>query len=170
MTLIKMGVFQLKPYAIVLVFTSILSISIPVWSEHHQEDATETAFNPNEITYIVTMRPNNKSKDQIKDFSQFYQALVEGNEPSTLAWQFYSGTDDKIHLMERYENSSAALQHVKNISKDGIQEREFADFVDHFVIEKITIYGSPSAALVQGLNAVGLPLEFRTSIGGYSRK
>ena len=72
--------------------------------------------------------------------------------------------------MERDENSSAALQHVKTISKDGIQEREFADFVDHFVIEKITIYGSPSAALVQGLNAVGLPLEFRTSIDGYSRK
>ena len=160
----------MKPYAVVLVFSCILAISMPVWSEHHQEDASESTFNPNEITYIVTMRSNNKSKDQIKDFSQFYQALVEGNEPTTLAWQFYSGTDDKIYLMERYENSSAALQHVKNISKNGIQEREFADFVDHFVIEKIAIYGSPSAALVQGLKAVGLPLEFRTSISGYSRK
>lgn len=82
----------------------------------------------------------------------------------------FRGTDDKIHLMERYENSSAALQYVKNISKDGIQEREFADFVDHFVIERIAICGGPSAALVQGLKAVGLPLEFRTSISGYSRK
>ena len=56
------------------------------------------------------------------------------NEPSTLAWQFYSGADDKIHLMNRYENSNAALKHVKNISKDGIQEKELANFADHFVI------------------------------------
>ena len=41
---------------------------MPVWSEHHQEDASESTFNPNEITYIVTMRSNNKSKDQIKDY------------------------------------------------------------------------------------------------------
>ena len=70
--------------------------------------------------------------------------------------------------MERDENSSAALQHVKNISKNGIQEREFADFVDHFVIEKIAIYGSPSGAIIQGSKAVGLPVELRTSISGYS--
>ena len=170
MKLTKTGNFQLKPNAIVLALSCILTISTPAWSGHHQDDATETAFNPNEITYIVTMRSNNKSNDQIRDFSRFYQALVEGNEPSTLAWQFYSGADDKIHLMERYENSSAALQHVKNISKDGIQEKEFGDFVDHFVIEKIAIYGSPSAVLVQSLEAVGLPLEFRASISGYSRK
>ena len=170
MKLTKMKNFQLKPNAMVLTLCGILAISTPVWSGHHHDNATETAFNLNEITYIVTMRPNNKSNDQIRDFSRFYQALVEGNEPSTLAWQFYSGTDDKIHLMERYKNSSAAMQHVKNISKDGIQEKEFADFVDHFVIEKIAIYGSPSAALVESLEAVCLPLEFRASIGGYSRK
>ena len=72
--------------------------------------------------------------------------------------------------MERYENSMAALQHVKNISPGGIQEKEFGDFTDHFVIEKIAIYGNPSSALVDSLEAIGLPLEFRASIGGYSRR
>ena len=128
------------------------------------------SFNPDEITYVVTMSTNDKSVAEVDSFSSFYHKLVEGNEPSTLAWQFYRGADEKIYLIERYENSEAALQHVINISPGGIQEKEFGDFTDHFVIEKITIHGTPSEELIESLRAVGLPLEFRALIGGYSRK
>ena len=131
--------------------------------------AVEEGFNPGEITYVVTMGVNDKSVAEIDTFSSFYQALVEGNEPSTLAWQFYRGSDGKIYLIERYKNSAAALQHVTNISPGGIQEKEFVDFTNHFVIENIVIHGTPSEKLVSSLQAVGLPLEFRTSISGYSR-
>lgn len=127
-------------------------------------------FNADEITYVVIMSVNGKSDSEIDAFSSFYHALVEGNEPSTLAWQFYRGSDEKIYLIERYENSDAALQHVINISPGGIQEKEFGDFSDHFVIENIAIHGKPSEELVASLLAVGLPLEFRTTISGYSRK
>ena len=77
------------------------------------------------------MSANEKTAAQIDDFSAFYQALVEGNEPGTLAWQFYRGSDEKIYLIERYTDSDAALQHVTNISPGGIQEKEFGDFSDH---------------------------------------
>ena len=127
-------------------------------------------FNPDEITYVVTMSTNDKSVAEVDSFSSFYHKLVEGNEPSTLAWQFYRGADEKIYLIERYENSNAALQHVINISPGGIQEKEFGDFTDHFVIERITIHGTPSEELIESLRAVGLPLEFRALISGYSRK
>jgi hypothetical protein len=127
-------------------------------------------FNPDEITYVVTMSANDKSVAEIDSFSSFYHKLVEGNEPPTLAWQFYRGSDEKIYLIERYENSKAALQHVINISPGGIQEKEFGDFTDHFAIEKITIHGTPSEELIESLRAVGLPLEFRALISGYSRK
>ena len=126
-------------------------------------------LNPNELTYVVSMSVNEKTAAQIDDFSAFYQALVEGNEPGTLAWQFYRGADEKIYLIERYADSDAALQHVTNISPGGIQEKEFGDFSDHFVIEKLIIHGTPSTRLVESLEAVGLPLEFRSTIGGYSR-
>ena len=131
--------------------------------------ASSNGFNPNELTYVVTMSANEKTAAQIDDFSAFYHALVEGNEPGTLAWQFYRGVDEKIYLIERYADSDAALQHVTNISPGGIQEKEFGDFNDHFVIEKLTIHGSPSTKLIESLEAVGLPLEFRSTIGGYSR-
>ena len=129
----------------------------------------DDGFNPNEITYLVTMSANEKTTSQIDDFSAFYQVLVEGNEPGTLAWQFYRGSDEKIYLIERYANSDTALQHVINISPGGIQEKEFGDFSDHFVIENIAIHGVPSTQLVESLEAVGLPLEFRSTISGYSR-
>ena len=153
-----------------LLTLSLFFLASPaVWGEHH-EDNQSKGFNPKEITYLVTMGVNDKSEEAISTFSAFYQALVEGNEPSTLAWHFYNGPDGKVHLMERYENSTAALQHVKNISPGGIQEKEFGDFTEHFAIEKIVIYGNPSTALVDSLKALGLPLEFRASISGYSRK
>lgn len=129
----------------------------------------DDGFNPNEITYLVTMSANEKTTSQIDDFSAFYHVLVEGNEPGTLAWQFYRGSDEKIYLIERYANSDAALQHVINISPGGIQEKEFEDFSDHFVIENIAIHGNASTQLVESLKAVGLPLEFRSTVSGYSR-
>ena len=127
-------------------------------------------FNPDEITYVVSMSITDTSVAEVDSFSSYYHKLVEGNEPSKLAWQFYRSSDEKIYLIERYENSKAALQHVINISPGGIQEKEFGDFTDHFVIEKITIHGTPSEELIVSLQAVGLPLEFRASISGYSRK
>jgi len=132
--------------------------------------AAAEGFNPNEITYVVTMSANDKSVEEINAFSSFYHELVEGNEPSTLAWHFYRGSNDKIYLIERYENSRAALQHVKNISPGGIQEDEFGDFTEHFIIENIIIHGTPSEELIASLQAVGLPLEFRASISGYNRR
>jgi len=131
--------------------------------------AANDGFNPDEITYLVTMSVNDKSVAEVDAFSSFYHALVEGNEPSTLAWQFYRGSDEKIYLIERYKNSAAASQHVMNISPGGIQEDEFNDFTEHFIIENIIIHGKPSEELISDLRAVGLPLEFRTSISGYTR-
>ena len=85
--------------------------------------AASNGFNPNEITYVVTMSANEKTTSQIDDFSAFYQVLVEGNEPGTLAWQFYRGSDEKIYVIERYSDSDAALQHIANISPGAFKKK-----------------------------------------------
>ena len=73
-----------------LLLSLVFLTSSTVWAAHHAE-TENNAFNTKEITYLVTMKVNNKSDEAIRNFSAFYQALVEGNEPSTLAWHFYSG-------------------------------------------------------------------------------
>ncbi|MDA9902144.1 hypothetical protein N9D99_06485 [Gammaproteobacteria bacterium] len=122
-----------------------------------------------EVTYVVTMNVNGKSEEQVDTFSEFYQKLVDGNESTTFGWQFFRGTDAKIYLIERYKNADAALQHITNISPGGIAENEFKDFSDHFSIEMILIHGEVSEGLEEALEAIGLPVEFRKPIAGYSR-
>ena len=122
-----------------------------------------------EVTYVVTMNVNDKSEEQVDTFSEFYQKLVDGNESNTFGWQFFRGTDAKIYLIERYKNADAALQHITNISPGGIAEDEFGKFSDHFSIEMILIHGEVSGELEEALGAIGLPVEFRKPIAGYSR-
>jgi hypothetical protein len=115
------------------------------------------------------MNVNDKSEEQVDTFSEFYQKLVDGNESTTFGWQFFRGTDAKIYLIERYKNADAALQHITNISPGGIAEDEFGKFSDHFSIEMILIHGKVSGELEEALGAIGLPVEFRKPIAGYSR-
>ena len=122
-----------------------------------------------EVTYVVTMSINGKSEAEVDRFCEFYQKLVDGNELTTLAWQFFRGPEGKIFVIERYRNADAALQHITNISPGGIAEDEFKDFSDHFAIDLIVIHGNTSESLVESLAATGLPVEFRKPIAGYSR-
>ena len=121
------------------------------------------------MTYVVTMNINGKTEEQVDTFSEFYQQLVDGNESTTLGWQFFRGPDSKIYLIERYKNADAALQHITNISPGGIAENEFKEFSDHFSIEMILIHGDVSEGLEEALGAIGLPVELRKPIAGYSR-
>lgn len=122
-----------------------------------------------EVTYVVTMNVNGKTEEQVDTFSEFYQRLVDGNESTTLGWQFFRGPDSKIYLIERYKNADAALQHITNISPGGIAENEFKEFSDHFSIEMILIHGDVSERLEEAILAIGLPVELRKPIAGYSR-
>ena len=64
------------------------------------------------------------------------------------------------------------LKHVHtqigNVDLDYIKN-EFKDFSDHFSIEMILIHGEVSEGLEEALGAIGLPVEFRKPIAGYSR-
>ncbi|MDC1119070.1 hypothetical protein OAT28_00645 [Gammaproteobacteria bacterium] len=122
-----------------------------------------------EVTYVATMNVNGKTEEQVDTFSEFYQRLVDGNESTTLGWQFFRGPDSKIYLIERYKNADAVLQHITNISPGGIAENEFKEFSDHFSIEMILIHGDVSERLEEAMLAIGLPVELRKPIAGYSR-
>ena len=96
-------------------------------------------FNEDEIIFVVEMDSNdNKSKEDLENFSKYYTKQVEKNEPNSLGWGFYK-SDDKIILIERYLNGEAMMQHGKNISEGGVLETQFAKFTEHFTINKIEI-------------------------------
>jgi len=126
-------------------------------------------INSDEVTFVVEMTINEKSSTQIEQFSEFYQRLVKKNEPETLGWLFYSSDPNKVTVIERYASPQAAMQHVKNILPGGIAESEFAEFTEHFVIEKISVYGSVTDEWKTVATDLALNFDINPLISGYSR-
>ena len=126
-------------------------------------------LNSDEVTFVVEMTINDKSSAQIEQFSEFYQRLVKKNEPETLGWLFYSSDPNKVTVIERYANPQAAMQHVKNILPGGISEAEFGEFTEHFVIEKIRVYGSVTDEWKTVATDLALNFDINPLISGYSR-
>tara|TARA_B100000886_G_scaffold301378_1_gene230843 strand:- start:229 stop:624 length:396 start_codon:yes stop_codon:yes gene_type:complete len=130
----------------------------------------KNSFNQDEIIFVVEMDSNdNKSNNDIENFSKYYTDEVEKNEPNSLGWGFYK-SGDKIILIERYVNGEAMMQHGKNISEGGVLETQFTKFTDHFTINKIDVYGNASDELKKFVEPFDLTFNFYPSYAKYSRK
>ena len=75
-------------------------------------------FNEDEIIFVVEMDSNdNKSKEDIENFSKYYTKQVEKNEPNSLGWGFYK-SDDKIILIEDQNSTFFVLTGSQNLTSD----------------------------------------------------
>ncbi len=90
---------------------------------------------------------------QLDRFRALTGAMVDATraEPGVLTYQRWTSDDgDVVHVLERYENSSAAVAHLRMFA---------ARFAGQFssVVERVrfTVYGSPSAELRELLDGFG---------------
>ena len=126
-------------------------------------------YNKNEIIFIVEMESNdNKSDNDIAEFSKYYTEAIDNNEPNSLGWGFFK-SNDKIILIERYLNGAAMMEHGNNISEGGILETHFGKFIEHFTINKIDVYGTASDELKEYVKPFGLPFYFHPDLAKFSR-
>jgi len=139
------------------VFLSILSISAGLWAE----------INTDEIIFYEEFSPL-KDEKKIEQFSNYYQSLVDKNEPETLGWKFFKA-EDKVIAILRWKNSNAIVKHLENVSEGGILEDDFQAFNEHFAINSISVYGNVDQEVKAMLMDFGLPFEFNPLIAGYSR-
>tara|TARA_B100000902_G_C27241533_1_gene880239 strand:- start:810 stop:1244 length:435 start_codon:yes stop_codon:yes gene_type:complete len=140
-----------------VVFLSILSISAGLWAE----------LNTDEIIFYEEFSPL-KDEKKIEQFSNYYQSLVDKNEPETLGWKFFKA-EDKVIAILRWKNSDAIVKHLENVSEGGILEEDFQAFNEHFAINSISVYGNVDQEVKAMLMDFGLPFEFNPLIAGYSR-
>ena len=83
---------------------SIVSLSLFLsWSDIKQESTKKNLFVENEIIAVVLMKSNNKTTEEISNFSSFYVDLVQQREPNTYAWSHFQKGDNVV-LIERYKN------------------------------------------------------------------
>ena len=99
-----------------------------------------------EIISMVNMTTK-VSASKVEDFSKKYQSLVNNLEPNSLSFRFSKTGKNRITLIERYVNSDAVINHIKNISQGGEISKDFEEFQRVFSIYEITIYGNVSDEL-----------------------
>lgn len=134
-----------------------------------QSNKSESPYNMNEIIFVVEMDSNEgKTIEDITEFSKFYTDAIDANEPNSLGWGFYE-SGDKVILIERYLDGNAMMQHGKNISEGGPLEAQFIQFMEHFTINKIDVYGNASDELKEFVKPFGLPFYFHNAYAKFSR-
>ena len=134
-----------------------------------KSNKTDSSYNMDEIIFVVEMVSNEgKTIEDITEFSKFYTDAIDTNEPNSLGWGFYE-SGDKVILIERYLDSNAMMQHGKNISEGGPLEAQFVQFMGHFTINKIDVYGNASDELREFVKPFGLPFFFHDAYAKFSR-
>ena len=134
-----------------------------------QSNKTEPSYNMDEIIFVVEMDSNEgKTIEDIREFSKFYTDAIDTNEPNSLGWGFYE-SGDKVILIERYLDGNAMMQHGKNVSEGGPLELQFVQFMEHFTINKIDVYGNASEELKEFVKPFGLPFFFHDAYAKFSR-
>jgi|TARA_B110000495_G_C22523519_1_gene319069 hypothetical protein len=128
-----------------------------------------TQSNEKEIIFFVEMTNNEKSQTEIENFSKHYQNIVNTNEPKTLSWKFFDAGENKVIELSRWSDSEAIKTHIENISEGGILQKDFESFVDHYVIEKISVLGEVTEEVRVMLSNLGIPVTFSPLIAGYSK-
>ena len=121
-----------------------------------------------EIVYFVYMRSNNKTANEIDDFSDYYQRRVDELEPDILGWTFFKSGDEQIILMERYQNEAAILNHINNISEGNPMEEDFKKFLDHYLVDSLQIYGQTSRNFKDIMESFPFKVSYNEMISGYS--
>ena len=139
-----------------LLITGIL-LSTSLWANNYE----------NEIIFYEEFSPL-KNEQETAKFSEYYQSIVDKNEPNTLGWKFFKAKD-KVMAILRWKDSQAIVSHLENVSAGGILEEDFKAFNEHFAINSISVYGNVDADVKKMLMDFGLPFEFNPLIAGYSR-
>lgn len=148
---------------------AIFTITLTFFLLVNCEDKKVSEYNKSEIIFVVEMNSNEgKSEDDIARFSQYYTDAIDNTEPNSLGWGFYK-SGDKVILIERYLDGNAMMEHGKNVSEGGPLETHFVEFMEHFTINKIDVYGTASEELKEFVKPFGLPFYFHPDFAKFSR-
>ena len=70
---------------ITIILISIFVVSCEEPKTQESKTSSENFYNPNELIFVVEMDPNeNKSTEDITQFSKYYTDTIDKNEPHSL--------------------------------------------------------------------------------------
>ena len=124
-----------------------------------------------EVIIICELSVNDDRTIDTREWSDSYAKLISETEKNTISWRFLiSENEKKVTLYERYSDENAFKNHLNRILAEGgdLQE-EFGKFSNIYTFESIIYLGDVSDELRSYIKDHGLDVDFRSSIGGYTR-
>ena len=115
------------------------------------------------IIFMLDLSITDSQKEEAKKFTYEIAKKVKTNEPDTIIYQYYFGSEDKVFLYEVYKGNEAAIKHVMDFRGSEWEAR----FGGLFTIDNFAVLGNSSNALKNSLE--GYPASFRGLEGGFSR-
>ena len=142
-----------------------LSFFISCASPSKQSKAIDDS-DSKELTFIIELSTKDNSKEKIEEFTQYLAAFIKEREPSSIYGYFISEDGSRVTLIERYNNSEDGIQH----GIDFINGPNFDKFFELFEIESFITIGNATDEFKIFTAENDFVIEYRESIGGYSRK
>ncbi|RPG64078.1 MAG: hypothetical protein CBE50_002475 [Flammeovirgaceae bacterium TMED290] len=124
-----------------------------------------------EVIIICELSVNENRTINTREWSNSYAKLISETEENTISWRFLISEDEKkVTLYERYKDQHAFKNHLSRIlAEGGDLKEEFRKFSNIYTFEGIIYLGEVSDELISYIKDHGLELDFRSSIGGYTR-
>tara|TARA_Y100000817_G_C16613586_1_gene436288 strand:+ start:205 stop:612 length:408 start_codon:yes stop_codon:yes gene_type:complete len=124
-----------------------------------------------EVIIICELSVNDDRTIDTREWSDSYAKLISETEKNTISWRFLiSENEKKVTLYERYSDENAFKNHLNRIlSEGGDLQEEFGKFSNIYTFESIIYLGDVSDELRSYIKDHGLDVDFRSSIGGYTR-
>ena len=124
-----------------------------------------------EVIIICELSVNDDRTIDTREWSDSYAKLISETEKNTISWRFLiSENEKKVTLYERYSDENAFKNHLSRIlSEGGDLQEEFRKFSNIYTFEGIIYLGDVSDELRSYIKDHGLDVDFRSSIGGYTR-
>lgn len=137
-------------------FTIILAtLSLSIFS------AEDNKLDP--IIFMLDLSVIDGNTKEAEEFTYKITKKVKANEPGTVIYQYFFGSNDKVFLYEVYKSNQAAIKHVEDF-RGSTWEEEFGGL---FSIDNFAVLGNSSYDLKESLE--GYTTDFRTLKGGFHK-
>jgi len=137
-------------------FTIILAtLSLSIFS------AEDNKLDP--IIFMLDLSVIDGNTKEAEVFTYKITKKVKANEPGTVIYQYFFGSNDKVFLYEVYKSNQAAIKHVEDF-RGSTWEEQFGGL---FSIDNFAVLGNSSNDLKESLE--GYTKDFRTLEGGFHK-
>jgi quinol monooxygenase YgiN len=117
-----------------------------------------------QVSWIFDLSINDGELGNLKELMNEMVDSTEANEPGTLAYEWsISGDGKQCHTHERYQDSAAAVAHLKSF-----KENYAARLMSLGVATRFVVYGNPDSSVREALEGFGA--VYMSPLGGFVRK